>query len=239
MFAVNLSSLSLFRNIRTESQQFAILGLGRFGEAVCSTLHNLGYEVLAADSDQKKVDRALTDAIASHVVQLDSTDTSALKEAGVLEFQTAIVAIGRYVEESIITTLNLKEANVPFVVAKASSQIHVKLLQRVGADRVVFPEREMGCELARALSKPRILERFDLDPNHSIVEVRVPKKFDGKTIAELELRNRYGLNVVAVNQEEGENQFEINPPAEKQLRQGTSIVVIGDNKDIERLSKVT
>lgn len=239
MFAVNLSSLSLFRNIRTESRQFAIIGLGRFGEAVGSTLHKLGYEVLAADSDQKKVDRAMTNGIASHALQLDATDISALKQAGVLEFETAIVAIGKYLEESIITTLNLKEANVPFVVAKASSQIHVKLLQRVGADRVVFPEWEMGCELARALSKPRILERFDLDPNHSIVEVRVPKKFDGKTIAELELRNRYGLNVVAVNQEEGENNFEINPPADKQLRKDTSIVVIGANKDIERLSKVT
>jgi trk system potassium uptake protein TrkA len=239
MFAVNLSSLSLFRNIRAESQQFAIIGLGRFGWAVCSTLHNLGYEVLAVDSDQKQVDRALTNAIASHVVQLDSTDTPALKQAGVLEFPTTIIAMGRYLEESIITTLNLKEANVPFVVAKASSDIHMKLLQKVGADKVVFPEREMGCELARALSKPRILERFDLDPNHSIVEVHVPKKFDGKTIAELELRNRYGLNVIAVNQEEGENNFEINPPAEKKLRQGMNIVVIGSNKDIERLSKVT
>ncbi len=236
---MNLSSLSLFRNLRSESQQFVIIGFGRFGEAVSSTLHNLGYEVLAVDKDQKNVDRALTNGFASHAIQLDATDTSALKEAGILEFETAIVAMGRYIEQSIITTLNLKEANVSFVVAKASSAIHVKLLQKVGADRVVFPEREMGCELARALSKPRILERFDLDPNHSIVEVRVPKKFDGKTIAELELRNRYGLNVIAVNQEEGENQFEINPPADQQLRKGTSIVVIGANKDIEQLSKVT
>ncbi len=145
---MNLSSLNFFRSLRSDNKQFAVIGLGRFGKAVCSTLHGLGYEVLGVDSDEKKVTQALTDRISSHVLQLDSTEPSALAEAGIFEFETVIVAIGNYLAESITTTLNLKEGGVTYVIAKASSETHLKLLKKVGADHVVFPEREMGCSLA-------------------------------------------------------------------------------------------
>ena len=229
---MNLSSLNFFRSLRTDNKQFAVIGLGRFGKAVCSTLHGMGYEVLGIDSDEKKVTQALTDRISSHVLQLDSTEPSALAEAGIFEFETVIVAIGNYLAESITTTLNLKEGGVSYVIAKASSETHLKLLQKVGADRVVFPEREMGCSLARILTKPSILERFDLDPDHSIVELIVPEKFDGKTISDLELRHKYGLNLLAVSRA---NKFEINPQPNERLRRGELMVVIGSNKDINRL----
>ena len=145
---MNLSSLSFFRNIRDlrSNRQFAVIGLGRFGRAVCMTLHHLGYEVLGIDVDERRVAQIITDQYVSHALQLDSTEPSALKEAGILDFDTVIVAIGNYIQESIVTTLNVKEAGVPHVVAKASSEIHGKLLRRVGADHVVFPEHEMGCE---------------------------------------------------------------------------------------------
>ncbi|GAB4181151.1 MAG: TrkA family potassium uptake protein [Coleofasciculaceae cyanobacterium] len=229
---MNLSSLKFFRNLRREHKQYAIIGLGRFGRAVCSSLHRLGYEVLGTDIDEKLVAQVLTDQIVSHAVQLDSTEPTALKEAGIFEFDTVIIAIGNYLQESIVTTLNVKEAGVPYVVAKASTEVHGKLLQRVGADHVVFPEYEAGCALARLLTKPSILERFDLDPNHSIVEVLVPEEFHGKTIRELELRNRYGVNLLAVGQNE---QFEINPDPNKRLYKGLAMVVIGSNQDIDRL----
>lgn len=229
---MKLSTLGLFRNIRRENRQFAVIGLGRFGRAVCGSLHKLGYEVLGTDIDEKRVSQILTDQLAAHAVQLDSTEPAALKEAGIFEFDTVIVAIGNYLQESIITTLNVKEAGVPYVVAKASSEIHGKLLQRVGADQVVFPENEAGCALARTLTKPSILERFDIDPNHSIVEVLVPEEFDGKTVRELELRNRYGLNLLAVGQDD---HFEINPDPNKRLYKGSAMVVIGSNRDIDRL----
>lgn len=230
---MNLSSLNFFRGLRTDNQQFAVIGLGRFGRSVCSTLHSLGYEVLAIDSDEKKVNLALTENKASHALQLDSTEQMALKEAGVFEFDTVIVAIGNYLAESITTTLNLKEGGVNHVVAKASSETHMKLLTKVGADHVVFPEREMGYELARLLTKPRILDRFEIDPDHSIVEIIVPEKFHGKTIAELELRKNYGLNVLAVSN--GTDKFEINPLPKTRLQKGTAMIVIGSNKDINRL----
>ena len=175
---MNLSSLRLFRNLNKTNQQFAVIGLGRFGRSVCSTLHRLGYEVLATDVDEKRVSQALTEEITGHALQLDSTESAALKEAGVFEFDTVIVAIGNFIQESIITTLNVIEGGVPHVVAKASSEVHCKLLRKVGADRVVFPEHEAGCALARTLTKPDILESFDLDTENSIVEIAIPDELD-------------------------------------------------------------
>lgn len=229
---MNLSSLNFFRKPRKENQQFAVIGLGRFGRAVCATLHNMGYQVLGTDIDERRVAQSLTDQIIAHAVQLDSTEPAALREAGIFEFDTVIIAIGNYLQESIITTLNVKEAGVPHVVAKASSEIHGKLLQRVGADHVVYPESDAGCTLARALTKPSILDRFDLDPTNSIVEVMVPEEFHNRTIAEIGLRMRYGLNLLAVGEHD---KFEINPEPNKRLHKGLVMVVIGSNKDIDRL----
>ncbi|MEA5465163.1 potassium channel family protein [Leptothoe sp. PORK10 BA2] len=232
---MNLSSLKFFRNLRANNRQFAVIGLGRFGRAVCMTLHGMGYEVLGIDSDEYRVAQVLTDQIAAHAVQLDSTQPSALQEAGIPDFDTVIVAIGNYIQESIITTLNVKEAGVANVVAKASTEIHGKLLQRVGADHVVFPEFEMGCELARSLTRPGVLDRFELDPDHSIVEVVVPREFDGKTIVELDLRNHYGLTLMAVSKEHAMDKFDINPSPVTRLRAGSLMVVVGANKGIDKL----
>ena len=230
---MNLSALKFFKSLRPNNRQFAVIGLGRFGRAVSSTLHSKGYEVLGIDSEEKRVDQALCDEIASHVLQLDAMQPTALKEAGVFEFDTVIVAIGNYIQESIITTLNLKEGGVPHIVAKASTEIHGKLLERVGADHVVFPEHEMGCELARSLTRPGILDRFEVDPDHSIVEIVVPKEFDGKTILDLGLRSRYGLNVIAVGHEDSSSQ--INPSPGTVLQKDMILVVIGSNKGINQL----
>ncbi|MEL6138197.1 MAG: TrkA family potassium uptake protein [Cyanobacteria bacterium J06628_6] len=232
---MNLSSLTFFRNLRTTNRQFAVIGLGRFGRAVCMTLHGMGYEVLGIDSNEARVAQVLTDQIAAHAVQLDSTQPSALQEAGIPDFDTVIVAIGNYIQESIITTLNVKESGVTNVVAKASSKIHGKLLQRVGADHVVFPEHEMGCELARSLTRPGILDRFELDPDHSIVELVVPKEFDGKTIVDLDLRNRYGLTLMAISQGAAAEKFEINPSPVSRLKAGALMVLVGANKGIDKL----
>ncbi|MEY3065907.1 MAG: putative channel, partial [Cyanobacteriota bacterium] len=121
---MNFSSWNFLRNLRTEKRQFAVIGLGRFGSAVCSTLHSSGYEVLAVDKEEKRITSALSEQIASHALQLDSTETSALREAGILEFDTVIVAVGSFLAESITTTLNLKEGGVANVIAKASSETH-------------------------------------------------------------------------------------------------------------------
>jgi trk system potassium uptake protein len=232
IFSLDLSSLKFLNNLRKETRQFGVIGLGRFGRAVCETLYNMGYDVLGVDVDEKLVAQALTDKIATSAIRLDSTEISALREAGILELDTVIVAIGNYLEESIVTTLNVKEAGVKYIVAKASSETHGKLLKKVGADLVVYPEYEAGCELAYTLTKPGILDRFELDPNNSIVEVSIPPEFDGKTLAEVKLRSYYGLNVLAVG---NDDKFIINPPPNYILTKGLSMVVIGSNKDINKL----
>jgi trk system potassium uptake protein len=229
----NRSAFSFFRNLRAgTARQFAVIGLGRFGRAVCETLHQAGYEVLGTDINEKRVADVLTAGLAAHVICLDSTDPLALKEAGIFEFDTVIVAIGNYLQESIITTLNVKEAGVAHIVAKASSDVHAKLLQKVGADRVVLPEYEAGCSLAQMLTKPGILDRFDLGSQHSIVELKVPESFHGKTILELRLRADYGLNVLAIGQAED---FDINPKPNRRFSSGEVLVVIGNTQDIDRL----
>jgi trk system potassium uptake protein TrkA len=232
IFSLDLSSLKFLNNLRKETRQFGVIGLGRFGRAVCETLYNMGYDVLGVDVDEKLVAQALTDKIATSAVRLDCTEVSALREAGILELDTVIVAIGNYLEESIVATLNVKEAGVKYIVAKASSETHGKLLKKVGADLVVYPEHEAGCELAYTLTKPGILDRFELDPDNSIVEVSIPKEFDGKTLAEVKLRSYYGLNVLAVG---NDDKFIINPPPNYILTKGLSMVVIGSNKDINKL----
>jgi len=232
---VNLSGMNPFRNLKADNHQYAVIGLGRFGRAVCTTLHQLGHDVLGIDSNEKLVAQAISGQYTAHAVQLDSTEQMALQEAGVFEFDTVIVAIGNYIQESVITTLNLKEGGVPHVVAKASNDVHGKLLQKIGADRVIFPEHEMGCNLARALTRPNILERLILDAEHSVVEVTVPTEFDGHTIAELNLRSRFGLNLLALG--EDKNHFQINPNPNQRLHKGQVMVVIGDNSAIEQIAE--
>ena len=227
-----MKSLNFLTNSREQTRQFAVIGLGRFGRAVCTSLHKMGHEVLGTDINEKLVSQVITQKIASHAIQLDSTEPESLKEAGIFEMDTVIVAIGNYLQESIITTLNVKEAGVEHVVAKASSEIHGKVLRRVGADRVVFPEYEAGCALASNLTQPAFLERFELDPENSIVEVLVPEEFHNKTLTQLDLRKRFGVNVLAVGNGE---KFITNPNPGQILKQGLVMVVIGNNKNLQRL----
>ncbi|QDZ41261.1 TrkA family potassium uptake protein [Euhalothece natronophila Z-M001] len=226
------ASFKIFNQFRYQPKEFAVIGLGRFGRAVCGELRQLGCDVLATDRDEKLVNQALTDKITSHAVQLDATEASALKEAGIFEFDVVIIAIGDYIQESIVATLNVKENGVKYVVAKASSHIHGKLLKRVGADRVVFPERDAGNELARYLAQPGILDKFELDPEHSIVSIQIPEAFDGQTLESLDLRTHYGLNVIAIKYGE---KFEYNPPGNYRLHKGLKMIVVGANSDIKRL----
>ncbi|MDX1977501.1 MAG: TrkA family potassium uptake protein [Pseudanabaenaceae cyanobacterium bins.68] len=224
--------MNIFRRKSLDNRHFAVLGLGRFGKSVCKTLLEGGFEVLGVDRNESLVDHVIAEHPSMHCVQVDTTDLVALQDLGIAEFDTVIVAIGNFLEESIITTLHVKEAGVRYVVAKASSEVHGTLLKKVGADRVVYPEAEMGSSLARSLTQLGILERLELDKDNSIVEVAVPEVFAGKSIVELQLRNNFGVNVLAIR--EG-GKYEVNPSPDRKLKKGGLLVLIGDNKSIQRL----
>jgi len=228
-----MKKTNFLKILRQDNRQFAVIGLGRFGRSVCETLYQSGHEVLGVDQDEKLVAEALAAKVVSNAIALDSTDVNALREAGIFEFETVIVAIGNYLKESIVTSLNLKEGGVKYVVAKVSSDTHENILKRLGVDLIVFPEQEAGRDLAYRLTKPSIVDRFELDPEHSIVEMIVPENFDGKTLAELQLRKNYGVNLLAIGSEE---KFKINPSPEERLSKGMIMVLIGSTSDIHDLA---
>lgn len=230
---MNFPSFGFGRKRRVEDRHFMVIGLGRFGQAVVRTLIDLGFEVMGVDCDEKIVEHLVAEQLPMPIVSVDSTDPLALKQLGMQDFDTVIVAIGDdFLEQSVITTLHVKEAGVRHVVAKASSDIHGTLLKKVGADQVVYPEKEMGMELARSLTQPNILDRLELDADNSIVEVPVPNEYFGKTILELELRRQYNVSILAV---ETNGKYDVNPNPSMQLQKGSSIILIGTNRDICRL----
>jgi trk system potassium uptake protein len=181
-------------------QQFLVIGLGRFGGALAETLIELGHEVLGVDLSEKPVQRYADEL--THIVQCDATDPEAMAQIGAAEFGTAIVAIGSDVEASILTTSVLSDLEVSRIVAKAITAAHGKILERVGAHRVIFPERDMGIRVGHSMTG-RALDYFQLDPGFALVEATAPREIVGKTLAGAEVRRRYGITVVCIKPEGG------------------------------------
>jgi trk system potassium uptake protein TrkA len=213
-------------------KQFVVIGLGRFGSSIARTLYNLGYDVLGIDSNEEIV-QSMADSI-THAVEADATDENTLKALGVRNFDVGIVSIGQDIQASILITLILKEMGIKFVVAKAQNELHGKVLYKIGADRVVFPERDMGVRVAHNLVSSNILDYIELSPDFSIVEIAaIPEWFD-KSLKELDMRVKHGLNVMAIKRNE---EVIVSPKADDIIFEGDILVVVGQNKDIEKLEK--
>jgi len=213
-------------------KQFVVIGLGRFGSSVATTLSDMGYEVLGIDSDEKRVNEHV--GVITHVVQADATDENALKALGIRNFDIVVIAIGEDIQASIMATLIVKEMGVPMVVVKARNELHRKLLQKIGADKVIFPERDMGVRVAHNLISPNILDFIEFADDYSLADISVPPKMVGKSLAELDIRARYGCNVIAIK---SGKQINIAPRAEDRLREGDVMVVIGHNDDLQKLEE--
>jgi trk system potassium uptake protein TrkA len=214
-------------------KQFAVIGLGRFGTSVATSLFRQGYDVLAIDEDEERTQK-FSDEV-THVVQADSTDENALKALGIRNFDVVVVAIGEDIQANVMTTLLLKELGVPYVVAKAKNALHGRMLEKVGADKVVYPERDMGTRVAHNIISRNVLDYIELSPNLSIVEVTTPKEFIGKSLAEANLRPRFGINVVAIKRGDDLN---VSPKAEDTIEAGDVLVVIGGNDGIQGLEEL-
>lgn len=216
-----------------KTKQFAVIGLGRFGTSVASTWHKMGYEVLAIDSSHERV-QEFSDEV-THVVQADTTDEDALLALGIRNFDVVVVAIGEDIQSNLLTTLQLKELGIPLIVAKARNALHGKMLQKIGADRVIYPERDMGQRVAHNLVSSNVLDYIELSPDISIVEVSVPQTLVGKTLAETDLRAKYEINVVAIKREE---QLIIPPLPSERFKSKDVLIVVGGIRGIQSLEEM-
>ncbi|MBM7625009.1 potassium channel family protein [Sporohalobacter salinus] len=211
-------------------KQFIVAGLGRFGFSVAQTLSKKGYDVLAIDKNETKVQDLST--IVTHAVQADTTDETTLEDLGVGNFDIAIVSIGEDIHASILSTLILKEQGVEHVVVKAQDQLHSKVLSKIGADEIVYPERDMGLRIANNLISSNMLDYIEFAPDYSIIEIKATDQMVGESLADLELRSKFGVNVMAIKSEE---ELEIAPKAEGKIDKGDVLIVIGSNENLEQL----
>ncbi|EYE89439.1 potassium transporter Trk [Fervidicella metallireducens AeB] len=214
------------------NRHFVVIGLGRFGSSIAKTLYSLGNEVLAIDTDEEIV-QSMADSV-THAVQADGTDEATLKSLGIRNFDVAVVTIGSDVQSSVMATLIIKELGVKYVITKAQNELHAKILYKIGADRVVFPERDMGVRVAHNLCSSNILDYIELSPDYSIMEITALKEWEGKSLRELSMRSRYGLNVMAIKKN---NDINISPNADDIIEAGDTLVVIGGTKEVSMIEK--
>ena len=210
-----------------DSREFVIVGLGRFGFHLAKTLFEMGYNVFGIDSDENKVQKSRD--ICTHVVQADATDEETLRSLGVSNFDVGIVSIGHDLESSVLVALILKEIGISEVIAKASSEIHGKVLERLGVDRMIFPERDMGIRLANHLAIRNIVDYLEITPNVSIVEISVSSEMEGESLKSLNLRAKHGINVLAIRRG---SEVIVSPDADIPLESEDVLIAIGSNEDV-------
>jgi trk system potassium uptake protein TrkA len=220
-------------------RSYVVIGLGRFGSAVARTLADLGEEVIGIDSDEEKV-RQLADTVAQ-AVQLEATDIKALREVGVQDVNCAVISIGENIEASLLVVMQVKELGVETVIAKAVTDLHGRILQKLGVSRVIYPEREMAQRLAHSLVVPNVLDYIELSKDYSIVELPAPAQFIGKSLKELELRPRYGLTLIAIKRKAAAGGGEVtmvSPPADERILAGDIVDLLGATDRFSQLSQV-
>ncbi len=213
-------------------KSFLVVGAGSFGTSVAHTLMELDHNVMVIDSDEtlvQQISSEVTDAITA-----DASSETSLEAIGVEDFDAIVVAIGVDIQASIMAVILLIELGAKYIVAKAQSELHGKVLRKIGVNQVVYPERDMGQKLARTLIAPTIIDMIELSDDYSIVEVQAPKEMIGKTLLEINLRARYGVSVIALRRSNGGKTI-IAPVADDKIEENDIIVALGENSDLSKL----
>ena len=212
---------------------YLVIGLGRFGASIARQLCSLGAEVLAMDVRSDLVQQVANDV--THAVVGDAQDKEVLRALGARDFDCAIIAIGDDLAASVLVTMNLKELEVPYIVCKAHDETHRKVLEKLGVDRVVIPEQEHALRLGRSLYQYNVLDYIELSEAYGILEVPAPKSWQGKSLKELNVRARLGVNIIAV---ENGKQTNVSPAADYTIRPGDILVVLGETYALEAVQKL-
>jgi trk system potassium uptake protein len=213
-------------------KSFLVIGAGRFGKSVAQTIYGAGHDVMVVDKDEtliQQISSEVTDAISA-----DITSESCVKALGVRDFDAVVLAIGFDIQASIMAAILLIEKEAKYIVAKAQTDLHGKVLDKIGVNRVIYPERDMGHKIARSLIAPTIIDMIELSEDYSVVEVKAPPEMVGKTLLELNLRARYGISVIAFRRNNG-GKTNISPVANEIVEANDIIVAIGENKSLQKL----
>lgn len=213
-------------------KQFAIIGLGRFGVSVSTELYKLGHDVLAIDNNEEKLDDITNHSTYSAVA--DGTDEKELRNLGITNFDHVIVAIGDDLQASILCTLLLKEMDIPSVWVKAQNFHHHKVLDKIGADKIIHPEHDMGNRIAQHLVSDRVIDYIELSAEYSIIEITVPASMHKKTLAQLDIRAKFGVTVLGIRRGKEVN---ISPTAQDRLYKEDVLIAIGHNNDLRRFEE--
>jgi trk system potassium uptake protein TrkA len=214
-------------------KSYIVIGLGRFGSEVARQLYKHGCEVLVLDNNADTINQISSEV--THAVVGDARDKRVLRALGAGDFECAIVAIGGSLADSVLATMNLKELGVPRIVGKAHDETHRQVLMRLGADQVVIPEKENAARLARSLASPNVLEYIELSDEYGIIEVPAPKRWQEKTLKELNVRAKLGVNIIAVKRD---SQINVSPPADYRIAEGDVLVVLGDTDALKTVQKL-
>ena len=214
-----------------KTKQCLVIGLGRFGTAVATTLYEMGHEVVAIDQIEENVQRVMN--LVTHAAIVDASDERALRAIGASDFDVVVVAIGTDVQANILATMNAKSLGAPYVVSKAIDEMARRVLERIGADLVIRPEHDMGVRLARQIATPNIVDTLDLGGDHAIVEIEANERLRG-TLRDLNLTGRFGVQVIAVSRA---GKVEVSPRAEDDLRPHDKLVVVGTSHSLDELRR--
>ncbi|MGI6435858.1 MAG: potassium channel family protein [Syntrophomonadaceae bacterium] len=214
-----------------KNMQFAILGLGRFGFSLVRELSRMGLDVLAVDADPNRVNNARD--IATYAVEADTTDENVLKALGIRNFDVVVVAIGENIQSNILTTILLKDMGVPMVVSKAQNNLHGKVLEKIGTDLVVYPERDMAVRVAHSLLTKSVIDHINLSSEYSILEIITPSLFVGKSLRESNIREKHNVNIIAIKRGD---EIIVNPTPQETIVAKDILVVLGKNVYLDKLS---
>jgi len=213
-------------------KQFLVIGAGRFGGSIATTLYNMGHDVLIVDQEEEPINQ-IADSV-THAILGNASDERTIKSIGASNFDVCVIAMGSDIQSSILMTIMLKESGAKYVVAKAQNELHAKVLYKVGADKVVFPERDMGAKLAQSLVASNIMDYIELSPEYSIVEISSLDEWIGNSLKDINMREKYGVNVMAIKK--GDN-INVSPTAASIIEQDDVLIVIGHNNDLSSLDK--
>ena len=214
------------------SKQFAVIGMGRVGVSLVKTLDSLGHDVLGIDSDGDRIQDLSDELPGASLVAADATEDSVLRDLGLEQFDGAAVVIGESIQGSVLVTLILKDLGVPMIFSRANNDLHGRVLERVGADHVIQPEKEFGEFLARQMSLPGIQDYLELGHDEALIEIEAPQSWIGKSLADLQLHRKKDLTVLAIK---GREKGGTLPKPETPLQEGDILVLGGPKKELDKL----